>query len=136
MYEFTVPRLDSLFAGREANVSLRLLTEVDMTSKLRVTGRLIAAGRALTEGGREDFAMAAGLSVETLTSMEAGGSARVQSQSDADAIVRAFDTFGINVVDESDDLGAGVRLKFTRQDVTQLVRLESEGGIARSDDAP
>jgi hypothetical protein len=33
-------------------------------------------------------------------------------------------------------MGAGVRLKFTREDVAQLVRLEGEGGIARSDDAP
>ncbi len=107
-----------------------------MTSNLKVTGRLIAAGRALVEVGREDFAKAAGLSVEALTLMEAGGSAWVQSQSDADAIVQAFDTFGVIVVDESDGLGAGVRLKFTRQDVGQLVRLESEGGITRPDDAP
>jgi hypothetical protein len=107
-----------------------------MTSKFEVTGRLIAAGRALVEVGRSDFAKAAGLSVDALTLLEAGGSAWVQSQTDADAIVRAFDTFGVVVVDEGDGLGAGVRLKFTRQDVKQLVRLESEGGIPRPDDAP
>lgn len=33
-------------------------------------------------------------------------------------------------------MGAGVRLKFTRQDVKQIDRLESEGGIVRSDDVP
>lgn len=107
-----------------------------MTSKFEVTGRLIAAGRALVEVGREDFAKSAGLSVETLTLLEAGGSAWVESQDDAAAIVRAFDTFGVVVVEEGNGFGAGVRLKFTRQDVKQIARLETEGGMARPDDAP
>ncbi len=107
-----------------------------MTPKYEVTGRLIAAGRALVEVGREDFAKAAGLSVEVLTLLEAGGSAWVDSEDDAEAIVRAFDAFGIVIVDEADGLGAGVRLKFTRQDVKQIVRLETEGGMSRLDDAP
>jgi hypothetical protein len=33
-------------------------------------------------------------------------------------------------------MGAGVRLKFTRQDVKQIARLEGEGGVVGSDDAP
>jgi len=33
-------------------------------------------------------------------------------------------------------MGAGVRLKFTRQDVKQIMRLEGEVGIVRSDDTP
>ena len=33
-------------------------------------------------------------------------------------------------------MGAGVRLKFTRQDVKHINRLEGEGGMVRSDDAP
>ena len=107
-----------------------------MSPKFEVTGRLIAAGRALVEVGREDFAKAAGLSVEALTLLEAGGSAWVDSEDDAEAIVRAFDTFGIVIVDEADGLGAGVRLKFTRQDAKQIVRLETEGGMSRPDDAP
>ena len=110
--------------------------EAVMTSKFEVTGRLIAAGRALVEVGREDFAKAAGLSVEALTLLEAGGSSWVDRQDDADAIVRAFDMFGVGVGDEGDGLGAGVRLKFTRQDVKQILRLETEGGMARPDDAP
>lgn len=107
-----------------------------MTSQFQVTGRLIAAGRALVEVSREDFAKAAGLSTEALMLIEAGGSAWVKSQNDADAIIRALDTFGVVMVDEGGGQGAGVRLKFTRQDVKQLIRLESEGGIDRPDDAP
>ena len=63
-------------------LSLRTM-EACMTSRMDITGRLIAAGRALVEVGREDFAKAAGLSVDTLALLEAGGSAWVQSQSDA-----------------------------------------------------
>jgi hypothetical protein len=121
--------------GIRQELRLRVM-EACMTSRMDITGRLIAAGRALVEVGREDFAKAAGLSVDVLALLEAGGSAWVQSQSDAEAIIRAFDTFGVVIVDEGGGLGAGVRLKFTRQDVKQLVRLETEGGIIRPDDSP
>ena len=49
---------------------------------------------------------------------------------------RALDRFGVIVIEESDGMGAGVRLKFTRRDVSQIARLENEGGIIGSDDAP
>ena len=107
-----------------------------MTSKIKMTGRLIAAARGLTGISRQDFAVAAGLPAEAIAHMEAGGSARLQSESDAEAISRAFENFGVVVIEEDASMGAGVRLKFTRQDVRQISRLESEGGIVRSDDAP
>ncbi|WP_232831268.1 helix-turn-helix domain-containing protein [Peristeroidobacter agariperforans] len=97
---------------------------------------MIAAARALTGVNRGDFAAAAGVSPETIASMEANGSAWLHSESDADAVCRAFDKFGIVVLGESDGMGAGVRLKFTRQDVRQIARLEDEGGVVGSDDAP
>ena len=107
-----------------------------MGSENKMTGRLIAAARALTGISRDDFAGAAGLSAETIALMEASGSARLHSKNDVDAIVRAFERFGVVVVEEDGSMGAGVRLKFTRQDVKQISRLEGEGGIVRSDDAP
>jgi hypothetical protein len=107
-----------------------------MRSKVKMTGRLVAAGRALTGISREDFAIAAGTQVETIASMEANGSAWLQSESDADAVRRAFEIFGVIAIGEDDGMGAGVRLKFTRQDVKQIVRLEGEGGVVGSDDAP
>ena len=58
------------------------------------------------------------------------------SERDAEAVGRAFERFGVIVIDEDASMGAGVRLKFTRQDVKQISRLEGEGGIVRSDDAP
>jgi hypothetical protein len=49
---------------------------------------------------------------------------------------RALEAFGAMFIAEADGMGAGVRLKFTRQDVRQIGRLEGEGGVARSDDVP
>ena len=103
---------------------------------MKVTGRLIAAARGLTGISREDFAAAAGIPADTIALMEAGGSARLDSGSDAEAVCRAFEKFGVVVIEEGAGMGAGVRLKFTRQDVKQISRLEGEGGIVRSDDAP
>jgi hypothetical protein len=101
-----------------------------------MTGRLVAAARALTGISREDFASAAGIPAETIALMEASGSAWLHSESDAEAVMSAFEKFGVVAIEEGNGLGAGVRLKFTRQDVRQIVRLEGEGGIVRSDDAP
>lgn len=102
----------------------------------RISGRLIAAARALAGVGRADFAAAAGLSTESLRLIEGGGSAWLHSEQDVSAVFRALDHFGILVIEETEGLGAGVRLKFTRQDVRQLARLEGEGGIIGADDAP
>lgn len=107
-----------------------------MSSNSRVTGRLVAAARSLTGVSREKFAGAAGLTVESLDAIESNGSAWLDAPVPADGVCRAFETFGVVIIDESDGMGAGVRLKFTRQDVRQIGRLEGEGGMARSDDAP
>jgi hypothetical protein len=107
-----------------------------MGRMIRISGRLIAAARALVGVSRADFATACGLDVETLGRLESGGSAFVSSEADVEAVGRGMSHFGVMVVDEADGMGAGVRLKFTRADVRQIVRLEGEGGIIGSDDAP
>jgi hypothetical protein len=103
---------------------------------MRITGRLIAAARVLTGVSRDDVAHASGLPAETLKSIEASGSAWLESGEQADAVRRALEAFGVMFIPESDSLGAGVRLKFMRQDVRQISRLESEGGMVRDDDVP
>ncbi|APL93334.1 helix-turn-helix domain-containing protein [Sphingobium indicum] len=107
-----------------------------MNDRIRLTGRLLAAARALVGVSQSDFAAAAGISVEVLQLIERGGSAWIQSNPDAEAVHRGLEHFGVVIIEEADGMGAGVRLKFTRQDVRQIARLESEGGIIGSDDAP
>lgn len=105
-------------------------------SKGLISGRLIAAARALTGVGAADFAAACGLPLDTLTRLENAGSAWVRAEDEIAAIMRGLDHFGVLLVEESGGLGAGVRLKFTRSDVRQIANLEGEGGIIGSDDAP
>lgn len=107
-----------------------------MNDTRRLTGRVIAAARALVGVGEADFAAASGISVAALRHIEASGSSWLRSDEDIDAMCRGLDHFGALVIDESDGMGAGVRLRFTRQDVKQIARLEGEGGIVGADDAP
>ncbi|KDP94755.1 hypothetical protein ER13_09805 [Brevundimonas sp. EAKA] len=107
-----------------------------MSNTTRIPGRLVAAARALAGVSRADFAGAAGLLSETLDEIEEAGSTCTQSEQDVAALLRGLDYYGVLLIDERDGLGAGVRLKFTRQDVRQIGRLEGEGGIVASDDAP
>jgi hypothetical protein len=107
-----------------------------MSDAIKISGRVIAAGRALAGISQSDFAAAAGLPLESVRVMEAGGSALLRSERDVEAVKRGLEHFGLIVLGESDGMGAGVRLKFTRHEVRQIARLESEGGIIGSDDAP
>ena len=107
-----------------------------MNAETRVTGRLIAAARALTGINIQDLAGSSGVPIETLSRMEASGSAWLQPGSDLEAVSRALEAFGAVFIPESDGIGAGVRLKFMRQDVRQIGRLEGEGGIVADDDVP
>lgn len=107
-----------------------------MNDRIRLTGRLIAAARALVGVSQPDFAATAGISVEALQLIERGGSAWVPSDPDVEAMKRGLEHFGVIIIEEADGMGAGVRLKFTRQDVRQIARLEGEGGIIGADDAP
>lgn len=56
-----------------------------------------------------------------------------ESEDDLRGLNRALEHFGIIVITEGDGMGAGVRLKFTRQDVRQIARLEGEGGLGAVD---
>lgn len=83
----------------------------------------------------DDLSAASGTPLETIQLLEASGAAWV-SAADAGPLLAALEAFGIVMILEGDGMGAGVRLKFTRQDTKQIVRLENEGGIPRLDDVP
>ena len=107
-----------------------------MGHPLLITGRLIAAARALTGISHGDLESATGISTSRLVRLEAAGSAPVPSDHEADAVSRALESFGAVFIPEGEGMGAGVRLKFLRQDAKQIGRLENEGGMVREDDVP
>jgi len=106
-----------------------------MNSMVRLTGRLVAAGRALTGISEGELATSAQIPLETLRLLESSGAAWIGND-ESRSLGQALQTFGAVIIPESDGMGAGVRLKFTRQDTRQIGRLESEGGVVRSDDVP
>lgn len=62
-------------------------------TEAKLTGRLIAAARALAGVPQVEFASAAGLSLEALCYLEASGSAWLPSDDDVVAAGRAMDFF-------------------------------------------
>lgn len=106
-----------------------------MTHLVLITGRQVAAARALSGISLADLANACGLTADYVALIENDDGAW-RTAEDAAHVLRAFDKFGVVFVPESDGLGAGVRLKFTRADTRQLGRLEGEGGRVAEDDVP
>jgi len=127
---------DTLPKQRTVRLVVSASGELSVGGEIQMTGRVVAAARALAGISQAEFAAVTGLPIETLRLIEASGSARLHSERDAEAVSRGLEHFGVIVIAESDGMGAGVRLKFTRQDVKQIARLEGEGGIVGSDDAP
>jgi transcriptional regulator with XRE-family HTH domain len=102
----------------------------------QISGRQIAAARALADISQQDLADRARISLAELLRLEAYGAALLPDDAQTVAIRNALESFGAIFVPEGKDLGAGVRLKFSRQDVKQISRLENEGGPAADDDVP
>lgn len=107
-----------------------------MSTKTQITGRLVAAARTLTGMSLDNLSRASGVPSQTLAQMEASGAAELHPDTEAEAIQHALERYGAVFLAEGDGMGAGVRLKFSRQDVKQISRMEGEGGIARDDDVP
>ena len=107
-----------------------------MTLGTRVTGRMILAARALTGVSRSELATTAHVPVEQLRRMEAADAAWIEAGNEIESVVTKLEDLGVVFIDEGDGMGAGVRLKFRRDDVRQIGRLETEGGIAGEDSLP
>jgi len=101
-----------------------------------ISGRLIAAGRALTAISLDDLATKSGLSTQEIARMEAADAALLPADATTEAVRKALEHFGAAFIAEGDGMGAGVRLRFSRLDAKQIGRLEGEGGAVGDDDVP
>ncbi len=98
---------------------------------MQITGPLCRAARALVQWPRTQLANVSGVAKADIRAFETGG---VDPGPEArTALKHALEQAGAVFLDE-DDLGAGVRLRFTAKDVKQLRRLEGEGGAVGEDD--
>lgn len=98
---------------------------------MQITGPLCRAARALVQWPRPQLASASGVKKSDIRAFETGD---VDPGDEAKSALRhTLESAGAVFLDE-DDLGAGVRLRFTKRDVKQLRRLEGEGGVVGEDD--
>jgi len=98
---------------------------------MQITGPLCRAARALVQWPRTQLATEACVPKATIRAFETGD---VDPGDEAKTALRhALERAGAVFIDE-DDLGPGVRLRFTARDVKQLRRLEGEGGAVGDDD--
>ncbi|AKI01240.1 hypothetical protein IMCC20628_02542 [Hoeflea sp. IMCC20628] len=98
-----------------------------------LTPQFSIAARALAEIDQAQLAEQAGLPTSLLADFEAG----VHSF-DEPALARlteALEHFGVEFLPEN-DTGAGLRLKFNRQETGQILNWEGEGGTSGEDDVP
>jgi transcriptional regulator with XRE-family HTH domain len=97
---------------------------------MELTGPLCRAARALVQWPRERLAESCGITKKMVRAFENGSS---ELSAEAKAKIMATLEQGGAVFLEEDDMGAGVRLRFTARDVKQLRRLEGEGGAVGED---
>jgi DNA-binding XRE family transcriptional regulator len=98
---------------------------------MQITGPLCRAARALVQWPRTQLAAESGVPKASIRAFETGD---VDPGEEARAALKhTLERAGAVFIDE-DDLGPGVRLRFTRRDVKQLRRLEGEGGAVGEDD--
>jgi transcriptional regulator with XRE-family HTH domain len=83
-----------------------------MSRPNRLTGRQIAAGRALAGFSQAELAIAANISVPTLGRMEASAGPASGYANNVDAVRRALEAAGIIFIAEN---GGGVKLRRTEK---------------------
>lgn len=98
-----------------------------------LTPQLTIAGRALVKLDQSQLAAQAGLSDEALADFE-GGIASLDETALA-RLAAALEHFGVEFLPEG-DTGAGLRLKFNRQETGQILNWEGEGGLPGEDEVP
>lgn len=99
-------------------------------------GFVARAARALSQVSIEVVARRSGIAAEKLTAYERGlGDVSVE---EAQALVAAFDHYGVLFIPEGDGFGpgsgVGVRRKFGRAKVEMIENWEGEGGPVGEDD--
>lgn len=98
-----------------------------------ITGPQCAAARALAQIGLEVLARRTGLDPELIRQFEDGW--EPTDLSNLNAIKTALEGYGVHFIPE-DDMGVGVRLRFTESVSRKVSSWEGEGGAVGSDNVP
>ncbi|HTU65573.1 MAG TPA: hypothetical protein VMF52_06475 [Steroidobacteraceae bacterium] len=96
-----------------------------------LTASQCRAGRALIEWSQQQLSQAASIDVSTIADFEKR--LRKADETTRRRLRAALETGGVVFIAENGG-GAGVRLKFSREEVWEVNRWEDEGGVTGEDD--
>lgn len=99
-------------------------------SILKVSIRQVKAARSLLGWSQADLAKTSDVSEPTVKRLEAEDGELGGRTGTAEKIITALEAAGVQFIPENGG-GAGVRLKFNRQDARHIAKWEGEGGTGR-----
>lgn len=92
------------------------------------------AARILVHVDRSLLARESGIPVDVIEHFEKTG--KIPPGSDIDELESALERLGALFIPEDDEGGAGVRLRFARDESRRISAWEGEGGASGDDDVP
>jgi len=101
------------------------------TSPTALTSAQCRAGRALIDWSQAQLSQTAAIDLQTIADFEKRF--RAPDETTRRRLRAALEAAGVVFISENGG-GAGVRLKFSREEVWEVNRWEDEGGVAGEDD--
>jgi len=102
-----------------------------MTSPTALTAAQCRAGRALVEWSQAQLSQSAAIDIQTIADFEKR--LRAADETTRRRLRATLEAAGVVFIAENGG-GAGARLKFSREEVWEVNRWESEGGVTGEDD--
>jgi hypothetical protein len=96
-----------------------------------LTAAQCRAGRALIEWSQAQLSQSASIDVQTIANFESR--IRAVDETTRRRLRAALEAAGVMFISDNGG-GAGVRLRFSREEVWEVNRWEDEGGVAGEDD--
>ena len=109
------------------------MSSLPVPSPTALTAAQCRAGRALIDWSHSQLSLSASIDVQTIADIEMR--VRAADETTRRRLRATLEAAGVVFISENGG-GAGVRLKFSREEVWEVNRWEDEGGVAGEDDVP
>ena len=115
----------------DGGIAVALGSAAMMTAPTALTAAQCRAGRALIEWSQQQLSQSAAIDIQTIADFEKRF--RSVDETTRRRLRATLEAAGVVFIAENGG-GAGARLKFNRQEVWEVNRWESEGGVTGEDD--
>ena len=107
------------------------MSSVPVPAPTALTAAQCRAGRALIDWSQAQLSQSASIDIQTITEFEKRF--RAADETTRRRLRATLEAAGVVFISDNGG-GAGVRLKFSREEVWEVNRWEGEGGVAGEDD--